>query len=335
MEKISLIFRFIIDQIKGQKKDRGDSLRFRNYYLRTKNDNRGTFAKIFDYSIWRIVMFCILFLFLYLRTNQLYLSMIVTLVTMIVLHIIAIRGRNRRFQQMKEQKRRYIASRRAYNEIMNKTIDEMEDYIKEVFTPMGFSQFEFIESAQRHILLKSLYKNDKIMILFNIYKNDFDVELKEVKEFIYTITDNRIKKGILVTTSNFTNDSYDFINKLSENYTLLLVNKEQLLKIIEESGLFPNEEEIDEMIESKISRKRNRLNEYKKTVLSKSKIKGYIILSLYLILTSWYTPYIIYYIIVASLILALALIIFIFNIRDSFEAEKDKSIDFEELLNNM
>ncbi len=335
MKKTNLVFRFLIDQIKGQKKDRGDSLRFRNYYLKTKNDNRSTLAKVLDYSIWRIIMFCILFLYLYLRTNQIYLSVVVILVVVIVLHSIAIRGRNRRFQQMKKQKRWYIAGLRVYNEIMNKTIDEMEDYIKKIFAPMGFSQFEFIESVQRHILLKSSYKGDKIMILFNIYRNDFDVELKEIKEFIYTIADNKIRKGVLVTTSDFTNDSYDFIDKLSENYAILLINKEQLLKIIEKSEFFPNEEEIDEIIESKISRKRNRLSEYKNTILSKNKIKGYIILSLYLILTAWYTPYIIYYIVVAGFILALAFITFIFNTEYGFEIEEDKSTDFEELLDNM
>lgn len=335
MKKTNLIFRFISDQIKGQKKNRGNSLRFRNYYLSVKDDNRNTFAKVFDYSVWRIFIFFIIFLALYLKTSKLYVSTVIASIAIVLLHSIAIKGRNRRFQHMKEQKRRYVASQRVYNEIMNKTVDEMKEYIKEIFGSMGFSEFNFIESAQRYILLKSLYKEEEIMILFNIYRNDFDVELKEVKEFSYTITDNKVKKGILVTTSNFTNDSYDFAKESNENCAMLLVNKEQLLKIIEKNGLFPNDEEIDEIIESKISRKRNRWDKYKRTALSKNKTKGYVILSLYLILTAWYTPYIIYYMVVASIILALAFITFIFNTKYRAEGEEEQAVDFEKLLNNM
>lgn len=335
MKKISSIFKFIVDQIKRQEKGRGDSLRFRNYYLKTENDDKSIFAKTFDYSIRGLIVFFILFLLLYLKTNRLYLSIIITSVVIAVFHSMAVMKENHKFQQMKEYKRRYVAGQRVYNEIMNKTAGELKDYIKEIFIPMGFSRFEFIESTQRHILLKSLYRDNKIMILFNIYKNDLDVELKEVKEFIYTMIDNEVRRGILVTTSDFTEDSYGFADKLSKNYTLLLVNKKQLLGIIEKSGLFPDEKEIDEIIESEISKKRNGLNEYKKTVLSKNKIKRYIILSLYLMLTAWYTPYTIYYMIVAGFILALAFFTFMFNAIYDFEAEEDETTDFKELLNNM
>lgn len=80
---------------------------------------------------------------------------------------------------MKKQKRLHIARRKVYNEIMNKTAGEMADYIKEIFISMGFNQFEFIENTQRRVLLKSLYRDNKIMVLFNIYRNDFDVELRK------------------------------------------------------------------------------------------------------------------------------------------------------------
>ncbi len=335
MKKVGSAFRFIVDKIKDRKGDRGDSLRFKNYYLRTDNDNRNIFVKIFDYLIWKMIIFCILFLFLYLRTNQLYPSVTVTSIIVIVLHSISMRNRNHKFQQMKRQKRQYIANRRVYNEIMNKTTDDMEDYIKEIFSPLGFGRFEFIECARRYILLTSSYEEEKVMILFNIYKNDFDVELKEVKEFVCTMTAGKIKKGIFVTTSDFTNDGYEFTNKLSKNYILLLINKKQLLKIIEQSNLFPDEGEIDEIIESKISRGTNRLNKYKKTVLSKNKIKGYVTLGIYLILASWYTPYTIYYITVASTTLALSLITFIFNRWYGSETEQDDSIDLGKLLSNV
>ena len=149
------------------------------------------------------------------------------------------------------------------------------------------------------------------------------------------MVDNKINKGVLVTTSDFTDSSYDFVNKLNENYTILLVNKKQLLKIIKKGGFFPNEKEIDEIIESKINKNKNKLGKYKNRILSKNKIKEYIILGLYLILIAWYTPYVVYYMIVASFTLALAFISFIFNTIYGFETEEIESVDFEKLLDNM
>lgn len=335
MKKIDSLFRFIANQLKGHKKNRSNSLRFKNYYLSVKDDKRNNFAKVFDYSIWRIFVFFIAFLYLYLKTNKLYFSILFSVVGFIIVHRLAILGRKHKFEQLKEQKRRYVASQRVYNEIMNKTVDEMKEYIKEVFAPMGFSKFNFIECDQRYILLNFVYREEEIMLLFNIYKSDFDVELKEVKEFVYLLTDNKIKKGILVTTSDFTNDSYDFVSKLNEKYGLLLVNKEQLLKIIENNGLFPNDEEIDEIIESKISRREKKWGKYKKVALSKNKIKGYVILSIYLAVTAWYTPYTIYYMIVSSIILALAFITFLSNIINKARDGEEKGVDFEKLLNDM
>ncbi|MGI6426786.1 MAG: restriction endonuclease [Natronincolaceae bacterium] len=335
MERINSVYRFMIEQVRGLKRGRGDSPRFRNYYLKIENDSKSILAKTFDYLTWGIIMSCILFLFSYLKTGRLYLSIIITLVTAIVFHLIFMRNRSIRFQQMKKQKRLHIARRKVYNEIMNKTAGEMADYIKEIFISMGFNQLEFVENTQKRVLLKSLYRDNKIMILFNIYRNDLDVELREVKEFIYTMANNGVKKGILITTSDFTKDGRDFINKLSKNYALLLVNKKQLLNIIEKNGFFPDEKEIDEIIENEICRESNRLHRYRDAALSKNKIKGYIILSLYLILTAWYTPYTVYYMIVAGLILALAFVTFVFNIGYNPETEKDEHADFKELLNNM
>lgn len=338
VKKLNLTFRFVLDQIKSGRQTRSNSMRFKNYYLNSKDDKRTNFAKIFDYFIWRIITFFMVFLFLYLRINRLYASVTATSVIVIIIHSIAVRGRNFKLKQMKKQKRRHIAGQRVYNEIMNKTADEMEKYLENLFSRIGFNQISFLENAQRYILLKAGYRGYETIILFYMYRNDFEVELKEVREFFYTMLDNGVNKGILMTTSDFTNNSYDFVDKLNEKeeeLTLILANKEQFLNIIEQNNLFPSEEEIDEIIESKVRRQTNRWNKYKTTALSKNNFKKYIVVSLYLVLTAWYTPYITYYIIVASAILGLAAITFIFNTIYSLEDDKENLMDFKELLNNM
>ncbi|ABW18900.1 hypothetical protein Clos_1355 [Alkaliphilus oremlandii OhILAs] len=331
MKKIDSFFKFISSQLKGSNRSRGNSLRFRNYYLSVKDDKRNNVAKIVDYSMWRICLFFLMFIYIYSKINKLSISILISTFSFILVHKIAIKGREHKFQQMKEQKRRYIGSQKVYNEIMNKTTDEMKVYIKKVFGVMGFTELNFKKVDQRHILLNSVYKEEKIMLLFNIYKNDLDVELKEVKEFIDGMSDSGIKKGILITTSDFTKDSYNYIKNFNENYSILLLNKDKFLKIIENRGLFPTGEEIDEMIESKISKRHKNWDKYKKAAMSKGKVKSYIALSIYLIIAAWYTTFTVYYMVISGLILAFAVITFLLNRRE----EEEDTIDFEKLLNDM
>lgn len=335
MEKLNLTFRFLLDQIKEVQNNKRNRLAFKSYYQESRDDKRSHLAKVFDYLIWRVIVFFILFLFLYFKLNSLYGSTIISLIGVSVFHLMAIRLRDYKFQQIKKQKRRYIAGQRVYNEIMNKTSEEIEKYIKNLLRIIGFSKFILVEGVERYLLLEAWYKGSKVMVLLKLYKNNFDVELKEVKEFIHTMTSRNTGKGILITTSDFTNDSYDFVANLNQEdreSRLLLINREQFLRIIEENHLFPKDEEIDEIIESKISRRQDRWEKYKRSALCKKKIRAYIIAGLYLIFISFYTPYTAYYIGVASLILILASIIFILETIYGKEIEEEKNIDLDELL---
>lgn len=57
MNKTNQLLQFIYNQIRGYKKNRGNSRRFKSYYMSSKEDTRENSAKIIDYFAGRIFSF--------------------------------------------------------------------------------------------------------------------------------------------------------------------------------------------------------------------------------------------------------------------------------------
>lgn len=308
MNKTNLILQFIYNQMRGYKNNRSQSRRFRNYYMSNKDDTRGNGAKVIDYVASRIVSFFIIFTFIYIRYGLLFLSLLVTTISFSILHLISIRIRNKRLEQLKKQKRLFIASQKVYQEIMNKTVEELKAYFEEVFIKAGFQNLKHRSSNQKLIVYEGIYNDVKVLISLLIYKNDYEVELKELKEVFLELREEGITKGVMLTTSDFTKDCYQYIENIDNPYKILLLNRELMLKLIEKSNMLPSDEVIDELVENKISKREANWSKYKAAMLTNKKSKGYFLLSLFLFISAYYTPYPKYYYAIAGVSFSLTLI---------------------------
>ncbi|SDK39998.1 restriction endonuclease [Natronincola ferrireducens] len=323
MKKIGFLWIDLREKYKNYKKDRSNSRRFKTFYSTTKEDKRSDLAKVIDYVLWRIFIFFSILLIIYFIKTNLYRATMIAIVGLSIYHIISIKIRNDKIIDFKNDKRKTVATQRIYKEILNKTVEEMREYIIDIFSKRGFTKIQYVNNDHKSILMKANYNQSKIMICCYMYKNDFDVELKELKEFLCQLTQHDIKKGVFITTSDFTQDCYNYLDKLNESYRMILINKDKLLNVIQLNDMFPTEEEIDEIIENQISKRNRNWTKYKSEAFSTKKIKGYLLLSIYLTITAFYIPYTVYYMIMASICLFLALITIIFYFRDKNHQEED------------
>ncbi|SES64343.1 Restriction endonuclease [Natronincola peptidivorans] len=334
MKKIQSFLQTFKEKYKEYKRNRSNSRRFKAFYYSSKEDKRSDVAKIIDYVLIRIIIFFAVLLSVYLRGFTLYISVLASAMALTMYHIISIPIRNKRLMGYKKEKRKIIAHQRVYKEILNKTEEEMKEYMTKVFEKVGFANIQSIDNHHKSILLQASHNDNNILIGCYVYKNDFDVELKELKEFVCQLTAYDIKKGIIVTTSDFTHDCNVFIEHLSENYRLLLLNKDKLLNIIETTEMLPPEEEIDEAIENQISKKKKNWSRYKTAALSSKKIKGYFLLTIYLSIAAFYTPYTVYYMIFAGITMFLALTTFIIDYNNKRKIQEDK-IEVQDLFQSL
>jgi len=333
MKNINAIIQFLTGQVRGYSKNRSSSRRFKSYYLDTKDDNKGVSAKIVDYFLSRLFIFITIFVGIYIEFKNIFSAAIVSLILLTLIHMISIELRNKKLEKNRNRKRRYIASQKVYKEIMNKTQKELQEYVLELLSKMQFKDMNCELIQNKAMLIEAKYNNERINILFFAYKNDFDVEVKDIREMIQSLVKNEVRKGIVITTSDFTKDCYGFIEQLTGKYKLMLINKEIFLKLIEKNDMFPKDNEIDELIENKISKKERRLKVYRDIALSPNKIKSYIVLSIYLIIVSFYVPYRMYYLGVAIFALLMGLVSVLLTTINR-KNELDDPVNMDHLFKN-
>ncbi|AOY77443.1 restriction endonuclease [Clostridium formicaceticum] len=329
MNVIETMLKDMKEKYFNYRKNRSNSRRFRAFYSSSKEDKRGGLAKIIDYLLGRMFIFFAVFLIAYLKIGYIYASTVIAAVFLTIYHIFSINIRKEKLTHFKKEKRKAIANEKIYKEILNKTVDEMKEYLAEIFNKRGFDEIKCLDHSHNFIRLEALYHHNKVMILCYMYKNNFDVDLKDLKEFLCQLINSNTKRGIFITTSDFTQDCHSFLDQLNEKYTMVLVNKDKFLDVIEASDMFPSEEEIDEMIENKISKSKKSWEKYKLAVLNNKKIKGYLLLSVYLAIIAVYIPYTKYYMIIVSILLFLTLTtIFVY-----FKEKRQKQGEWKDIEN--
>jgi hypothetical protein len=182
-----------------------------------------------------------------------------------------------------------------------------------------------VNSNHRYITYEAVYENKRIMLLFYIYKGDTAVELKEVKEFSSLLMHSGVNRGLIITTSDFTVDCYTFAEGCRHQHRLTLLNKDMLLKLIELREMFPSEEEIDELVENKISQREAFWRRYRAAMLTNKKTKGYLLLSVALFFSSGYTPYQLYYRVAAAAAMLLTIAGFLDKLLNSGRGTEEES----------
>lgn len=309
-----------------------DNIYYRLAYNSSKHDQRNDLARIVDYTLSRILIFFIFFAAFILKRPGIYLSLFKTITILLIFHMVTIFIKKEKISRLNIKKRRKIAGQRVYKEIINMTVAEMHGYIYEILSRIGVSDLKTINQSYKDLLIQSKYKNDKVLIFCYIHKRDFDIELKELKEFLYLLKKKSIRKGIFITVSDFTQDCYDYVNKIDDDFSLLLINKDKLLNIIRLKGMFPPEEEIDEIILNERFKQKRNWKKYKNATLSSKNIKNYFVLSVFFMLISTYMHYTMYYIIASFVTMFLTCIGFIIYVFDfKFEKEDDGN-EIENLL---
>ncbi|MGV8145139.1 MAG: restriction endonuclease [Alkaliphilus sp.] len=332
MVKPKSFLKRLCKQVKHYKESRANSRRFNAYYLNTKEDSRNIVAKKIDFIVLRLFAFLFVFAATLLRFQNIINSIFIASFFLCIFHIIVRRKRNKKLRVQKKHKRRLIASQKVYKNIMNKPEVELQKYIAGILVKSGLTNIEEVSLNSSNFTYNAVFKNATISVSFFIYETDYLIELKELKEFLFNSKSNNKQKGIVMTTSDFTKDCYELVNELSENYKLLLLNKDKLIALIESNGMFPKEEEIDESIEERIDSKGKFKEKYKNQLFNPDKVKEYLFLSIFLFILSFFTPYIIFYMAAAGFALGLACIAFVIRVKNKEKSKKNGSNEESKLL---
>lgn len=314
MKEIIQNIKEFYNKYKNKREEKSYNKTLELYYMNMEIDKRKKLAKKIDYIFLQVFFFFLAFIIIYMKSKKLWISTILSSIIIYLYYYSYVYIHNKKLKKFQKVKKKEIAKQRIYKEILNRTIDEMEEYLINLFKQIGFSCINQIYSNNNSVLLKSIYNNKEILIYYKYCKNT-NVELKDLKEFLLYMKNYKIKRAIFITNYSFTSESNDFVKDINNKYKVLLINKDILLDMIEHNNMFLTNEEINSIIKEKVIEKNKSIKKYKSTIFSNEKKKGYLLSSIYLAISGFYMTYTAYYIIVAYILLFLFIVTFIINFK--------------------
>ncbi|AFS78264.1 mrr restriction system domain-containing protein [Gottschalkia acidurici 9a] len=283
-----------------------DKLKIRRYYSEEINKGKSYIGSLLDKIIMSLIIFVSLLIYIYIKTNNIVISSIISIQFLIIYAIV--------FQKISQKKidesiaciDKKLVKEKIYKNLIDQTPYAYVEYIEK--TLKGFSINNTKIYNEKGIDIVGKIREKQIGVKCFQYKEDHKVDVNDVKEFFIELRNKNIKKGMLITTSSFTEDVKLFFKRLEEHVDVKLVDMDELLNKMKKTEIYPSKSEIEKIILQKIRDNRVKVRNESKKIVSRDSTKKCIISGLMLILFGKITPYEGYYNIVGYILISLGLV---------------------------
>lgn len=282
-----------------------EKFRIKRYYKIKANNGMGFLASILDKLIFRSIIFLVIFI--YIKSIIKSISMSISLIFMIitVYTLLAYKINNKRLKEGIKIINKNLIIEKIYRKLMNKSTDSYVEYMKEILLNFGVTDMR--NTLSKDLDIVGIKNGGEIGIKCYQYSEEHDVDENDIKNFFIDIRDNDINRGIILTTSSFSDEARTFFENI-EYVSVIFLTIEDIIEIIKETSLYPSERDIEEMILKELDNKRIKVKNEGKKIISKDNTKSCIIAGIVIILFSKVTIFTTYYKIFGSLLIILGIV---------------------------
>lgn len=302
-----------------------NDLRLKRYYYEKTGEGKTYLAMILDKVIFKIILFSFLIMFFYYISKSFWFSLIISIQIFILYNFVAYKTNKLKYRKIIRTVNRQVVLRKFFKELLNYSPHDYIDYIVEILEKYGVENIEKLE--RRDIDIICTLSGEKIGVKCFQYDNDYKVGVDIIRDFYIGLRKLHINKGVIITTSSFTQETIILSEKLKKHLHIQLVGIEEIIDIIDKAKIYPSDSEIKNIILNEISDNKIHFNTYKDVILSKNKILKYILLGVSMIIFGNFTPYKLYYIVVGYIIFGIALLSIIKLLNDLFKANEERYED--------
>lgn len=272
------------DKLKALRRER----QIKNFYMKRIKDGKSRKAVFLDNIILKAFIGLFLYLFVLLRVKKWILSLVISIILFSLYLYINNKIRTKRYLKKVQCINEEIGNTIVSSKINNLNNKEFIKYNKEILEK--YYETNLIETNKESIDLVGeiqgyLYGIKAIKTNFNNRINSKDLEV-----FFQELKKEKIKKAIIITNTNFTEE---VIESIDEN--IKLVDYDNLIELLKKVGLYPSKDEIEDLIHSQREEKRKKRVKDSKNYFVLGKLIRYFILAIVLWLLSYFVSYSLYY----------------------------------------
>ncbi|KNF09955.1 mrr restriction system domain-containing protein [Gottschalkia purinilytica] len=321
-------FKGIFNNVISSTKRFNNNLKIKKFYTEKTGNGKSYIASSMDKALLSFLIWIFIFVYIYYKSNSFFLSTIIS-TQFIILYIILIRKINKRkLEKNIENIDKSIILNKVYKDIIDYSPDEFVNYIKDVLEKCTLKDTQILN--KKDIDLIGILNEKKLGIKCYQHNKEHNVSVSNVRSFFLELRELNIDEGIIITTSDFSDEAVEFSNKVKEHKKIKLINLNNFLNIMKKANMYPSKKQINEMILEEISDNKKRIKDYGKNVISQSNMKKCFILGIVLLAFSKITPFAKYYRIVAYVLIFLGLVSLIKSIIIKIQDKSMENIDEED-----
>ena len=294
-----------------------DSIRRWSYY-------RGSslLAPVINLLVFQLVVLAAAYLWFVQRTKIPLLSLILSLIIITLLTLAVLLQERKSFKIKKAEKRRRIGRDYLKNKIKQLNQDEFKWQVAQLLLKIkGINDIQ-----DQEYFLGTILHGRKTAV--GIYHADYEDEVPPptLAEFLNQAALEGYTQALFITSGTYTDKCRALADKKS-SMKIQLMDLEDMLDYMEQTGLFPDENTIDRLIDREISSGNKKLQLIKKHLLMPKRIRTYLVYSLlFLVLSRIFGNMLIYYTLVSVFFLAMAVFTWLFNYKNQDRPGKSKSL---------
>ncbi len=282
-----------------------------NYYLEEGDKPASIVSWLIDAIMLASAALVTSYLWFVYKTKIPWLSLILAIVVAGAISMAHFKLRAKQFERKRQAKLISAAATYRKKELLNLTPEQFKWRLAKALHHSG--KFEDIKIGKR--FFKATYKGKQALIGFYHTPYSQQVPPFEVYKFLRILKHCGYTTGFYFTSSSFS-DTCHAILQDHDDVELYLINGDGVVKMMEKSGIFDDQDAINLYLKSEIEKSRLRRKKARENLLTPAKARTYILYGLLFLVASFiFQAYFIYYLILSVSFVLLGILAYIAHPR--------------------
>jgi len=252
-----------------------------NFYKNYLYQGRSYHSRFFNYFFTRFLIFIGAFLvFIYISEGErLYASLASGISVLIIYHLVTITLEGKRLENIKSEVNKRLAAEEFWKKIQALDKEGFILFIKEMLANLpGFYDVEVVNHLESEgINLICKYQGELVAVQCHLLDGENTVEPREARELSRAMSRRKYKKGIIISTTDFRDNTKAFCELIQEKRDIKLLGEHEFMQMAQEAGKFPIEDEVKNIILKKVEHKERIWLNAQKKIFARPRIMPYFI----------------------------------------------------------
>ncbi|MGI6227445.1 MAG: restriction endonuclease [Peptococcales bacterium] len=248
------------------------------YYQNQLYGGQAKYLRVFNYFFYRLLVLIgsVLFFFYFAGLEKPWSAFWAGVSVLIIYHFSVNYLKEKKLRELTLEINKKISEEEFWRRIKTMDKEGFIIFIRELLLKLpSFTQVKINEQYEDGIDIFAKYHKEIVAIQCHPLDGDEMVESKSAREFSRGMSRSKIEKGIIISTTDFREDTKRFCNLIKDKRQIKLLGAKDVMQMAMDAGKFPQKDEITDLILKKIEHEARSFQETREKLFAKPQIVPY------------------------------------------------------------